>query len=156
VHNALDEQTGGWLVEPLDEFCVATQFPSALPSKECILHSVGVRPNARERDAVVRLLRKCVKHRSSTPTTIGKALIDSMSWLSRRHTRIGNRLLLVSLPKSSAEEFDRTGNTSLLAAPTNDATATFTYASPEGSLTWYGPHIVREGVVLTEVAGGPL
>jgi hypothetical protein len=155
IHNGVDEQTGGWLVEPLEEFRTATQFPSSLPGG-CILNSVGVVASAAEKDAVVRLLRKCVKHRSSTPATVHKALIISMRWLSSRHPTIGNSLLAVSLPKHSVEEWQRTGLTTLIAALPNNSTATFTYVSPQGSLTWFGPHIASEGVVLTGVQAGSL
>lgn len=81
VHNSIDEQTGGWLSESFDEFRTATQFPSKLVGG-CVLNSVGVIPTAPEKDAVVRLIRKCVKHRTSTPATVINALIISMRWLS--------------------------------------------------------------------------
>jgi hypothetical protein len=156
IHNGLDEQTGEWLVEPFEKFRVATQFPSALPRTDCILNSVGVRPGVLERSAVVRLVRKCVKHRSSTPATVLKAMIVSMRWLSGRHPRVGKTLLAVSLPKRSVEEWERTGRTLLLAAIPNDSTATFTYISSQGSLISHGPHVVGEGIVLTGIQGGPL
>jgi hypothetical protein len=84
-----------------------------------------------------------------------KALIISMRWLSRRHPRIGNTLQAISLPQKSVEEWERTGRSMLLAAPPNDQTATFAYVSPKGSLTWFGPHIAGEGIVLTGVNVGP-
>jgi hypothetical protein len=155
IHNALDEQTGLWLDEPSEEFHTSTQFPSSLPGS-CILNSVGVTPTAQEKGAIVRLVRKCVKHRTSTPTTVFKALIISMRWLSRRHPRIGDSLLAVSLPKQSVETWERTGRTVLLASPPNDLTATFSYVSPRGSFTWFGPHIASKGIVLTDVKAGAL
>lgn len=155
IHNCLDEQTGLWLGEPSKDFRILTQFPSSLPGS-CILNSVGVTPTARDKSAVLRLVRKCVKHRTSTPATVLKALIVSMRWLSRRYVRIGKSLLAVSLPKNSVEEWERTGRFMLLAAPPNDLTATFTYVSPRGSQTWFGPHIASQGVVLTDVKVGSL
>jgi hypothetical protein len=153
VHNCLDDHTGLWVGQPFEEFRISTQFPSSLPGS-CILNSVGVTPTAQEKGAIVRLVRKCVKHRTSTPATVAKALIISLRWLSTRHPRIGSSLLAISLPKRSVEEWERTGRSALLAGPPNDRTATFTYISPNGTRTWFGPHIVREGVVLTGVKVG--
>jgi len=82
VHNAIDEQTGQWVSEPFDEFRTATQFPLRFEGG-CVLNSVGVPVTAREKNAVVRLVRKCVKNRKSTPAAVVKALIMSMKWLSR-------------------------------------------------------------------------
>lgn len=136
-----------------EEFRTSTQFPSLFPGG-CILNSVGVTPTAEEQGAVVRLVRKCVKHRTSTPATVVKALIISMRWLSRRHPRIGSSLQAISLPQKSVEEWERTGRFVLLAAPPNDLTATVAYISPAGALTWFGPNIASEGVV-TSVKVGP-
>jgi hypothetical protein len=155
IHNGIDEQTGRWLVGPVEEFRTARQFPSSFPGG-CILNSVGVVPSAAEKDAVVRLVRKCVKHQTSAPATVHKALIMAMRWLGSRHSTVGNSLLAVSLPKRSVEEWERTGKTTLLAALPNNSTATLTYVSPQGSLTWFGPHIAGEGVVLTGVKAGYL
>jgi hypothetical protein len=153
VHNSIDEQTGQWVSEPFDEFRTATQFPSKLDGG-CVLNSVGVMPTASEKDAVVRLIRKCVKHRTSTPATVVKGLIISVRWLSGRHERVGNSILAVTLPKKSVENWERTGRSMLLAAPPNDSTATFTSASRQGSLSWNGPHIANQGIVLTDVQVG--
>ena len=153
VHNSLDEQTGGWLNESFDEFRTWTQFPSALLGG-CVLNSVGVVPTAPEKDAVVRLIRKCVKHQNSTPATVLKALIISMRWLSSRHQRIGKSILAISLPKNSVENWERTVRSMLRAGPPNDSTATFISASPQGSLTWFGPHIASTGIVLTDFQVG--
>lgn len=153
IHNCLDEQSGLWLDEPFGEFRTSTQFPSSLPGS-CILNSVGVTLTAQERSAVVRLVRKCVKHRTSTPATVVKSLIVSMRWLSGRHPRIGKSLLVMSLPRKAVEEWERTGRTMLLAASPNEVTATFAYVSPKMSLTWFGPHIASQGVVLTDTQVG--
>lgn len=155
IHNCLDELNGGWLEQPFDEFRTATtQFPCSLPGG-CRLDSVGIVPTAQERSAVVRLVRKCVKHRTSTPGTVLKALILSMRWLSARHSaRVGNKLLAISLPQHAVEEYERSGRMALLAAPPNDWTATFAYSSPEATLTWFGPHIVNQGSVVTDTKVG--
>jgi hypothetical protein len=155
VHNGIDEQTGSWLREALPEFRTSVQFPSSFPGG-CILNSVGVTPTPQEKDAIVRLVRKCVKHRRSTPAAVVKSLIISVRWLNGRHPRIGNSILALSIPKQSVDTWEQTGSSLLLAAPPNDSTATFTYASPQGSLRWYGPHVVSEGVVLTDVQVGVL
>jgi hypothetical protein len=153
VHNCIDEKTDSWLVNPLEQFRTATLFPSSLPGG-CMFNSVGVVPTAGEREAIVRRVRKCVKHRNSTPATVLKAMIKCMRWLSGRHSRIGKSLLAVSVPLHSVEEMERTRRFTLFAAPPNDSTATFTYVSPRGSQTWYGPHLVGEGTVLTGVQVG--
>jgi hypothetical protein len=155
VHNCIDEQTGTWSAEPFEQFRTSTQFPTSLPAG-CVLHSVGVMPSTAEKNAIVRLVRKCVKHRHSTPATVLQSLTMSVRWLSRRHTRIGKNLLALSIPKRSVEEWERTGSMPLLAGLPNEFTATFAYVSPQGTLTWFGPHIVREGVVLTDVKVGSL
>jgi hypothetical protein len=50
----------------------------------CILNSVGKSPNPHEKSAVLRFVRQCVKHRSSTPSTIGSSLVKSLQWLIAR------------------------------------------------------------------------
>jgi hypothetical protein len=155
IHNCIDEQTGLWLPEAFAEFRTSTQFPSSFPGG-CVLNSIGVMPTPEERDAIIRLVRKCVKHRRSTPATVVQALIISAGWLSGRHPRIGNSILALCMPKRSVEEWERTRSFGLMAAPPNDMTATFSSASPRGGLTWNGPHVVSEGIVLTDLKVGAL
>jgi len=152
IHNCLDEATATWLPEAYPEFRISSQFPSSLPGA-CILHSAGVDPTPQEKAAVVRLVRKCAKRKNSA--AVLQAMIRSMRWLSGRHSRIGNSLLAVSIPKRSVEESERTGRITLIAAPPNDRTASFLYVSA-GKTIWHGPHIANEGTVLTGFQGGPL
>jgi hypothetical protein len=151
IHNCLDEVTSTWLPEAYTEFRISTQFPSSLPGK-CVLHSAGVDPTPQEKDAVVRLVRRCAKRQN--PAAILQAMIRSMSWLSRQHSRIGNSFLAVSIPKRSVEENERTGRITLLATPPNDRTASFVYVSA-GKVVWHGPHVASEGTVLTGIQCGP-
>jgi hypothetical protein len=79
-----------------------------------------------------------------------------MLWLSSRHATIGAGLIAVCLPKKAAEESERSDNFFLYAGAPSSATATFMYVSATGLLTCFGPHLVAEGVALTDFQGGSL
>lgn len=144
IDNAVDHQTGTWLPEAKDEFMIVTQFPTRLPGS-CILNSVGKSLNPHEKRAVVRFVRKCVKHRSSTPSVVGSSLVTSLQWLSSRYepdSPIGKGLMLVSLPRRSVEHSETSGHVLLLASTPSKTNQTFLYVSATGSVTYFGPHFV--------------
>ncbi len=155
IHNAIDPQTGMWLAEPIDEFRLNTRWPSHFPNY-CVMESVGVIPSLAEKDAVFRLVRRCVKRHKSTPLTVREALIRSLRWLSTRHKTVGPGMMAVCLPKRGAEEAERTGRRMVLAGTYSDVAPTFVYISAEGSAKYFGPHFVSKGVVLTDFQAGSL
>lgn len=155
IDNGIDHQTGSWLPAPMSEFRVSSQFPSKMPG-ECVLNSVGFTPSIQEKSAIVRLLRKCVKHRRATPHAVQHALIISMRWLSSRNPTIGPGLMAVCLPKKSVEKSERTGQLMMLASAPNESTPTFVYVSATGLTTWFGPHFVGGGSVITGFQCGSL
>jgi hypothetical protein len=81
IHNAIDPLTGMWLAEPKDEFQLNKRWPSDFPDY-CLLESVGVIPSLAEKDAVFRLVRRCVKRQKCAPLAVREALIRSLRWLS--------------------------------------------------------------------------
>jgi hypothetical protein len=155
IDNAIDHQTGTWLAEPRVEFQVTTQFPSKLPGS-CILNSVGLPPSAEEKNAVVRLVRKCAKHPRTTCRTVLHSLIISLRWLSSRHSQIGHGLMAICLPKRSVEESERTGHMLMIAGPPSDLISSFVYVSATGSAVTFGPHFVGGRSVLTDFKAGNL
>jgi hypothetical protein len=149
IDNAIDHQNGSWLTDPLPEFKVTTQFPEKLPGG-CILNSVGVTPSPQEKSAVLRLVRKCVKHRHATPRTVAHSLIISLRWLSGRHPQIGSGLMVVRLSKTGVEHVERSQSVSMSAGED------FIYVSATGLTTHFGPHFVFGRSVLTGFEGGSL
>jgi hypothetical protein len=148
VDNAIEHSTRVWLDEPLAEFHTAVQLPRALPGG-CVLDSVGINPSLDEKRAVVRLVRRCVKHRSSTLRTVEHGLITSLRWLSLRHPEVGPSLMSVCIPKKAVELADSTGQISVMSGPPTSQTPSFFYVSPTGSRTSFGPHLVGGGAVIT-------
>lgn len=155
VHNALDEKTGSWLSEPLEEFCISTQFPTHFPGG-CILNSVGVVPSAQEKSAVLRLARKALKRRDIAPNAILRALVESMTWLSGRHQEIGRGLMIVRLYRKASDEAAATGMHMAIAGAIDSKLPTFFYVSATGLTTHFGPHFVVGQSVLTDFQGGAL
>jgi hypothetical protein len=156
IHNAFDHETGGWLNDPLPEFRVASYFPSKLPGG-CFIRNVGVTRSEQERGAIVRLVRKCAKHRNATTRTVLDALVMAVQWLSkhRRYETIGPGLMAVCLPQSSAEKADKTFT--FLAGKPNDSTPTFFYVSAKGATRiMFGPIFVFGQQILTGFEGGSL
>lgn len=144
VHNAIDSRSGVWLPDARSEFTVNTQFPTRLPGG-CILNSVGTPVHRHEKDAIVRLVRKSIKHKTSTPATVASSLVSSVRWLSSRrgiNSPVGPGLMLVSLPKKGVEHFERSGHGMLIAGSPNVDTPSFFYISSAGSTTYFGPHVV--------------
>jgi hypothetical protein len=156
IHNAIDPRTGMWLAEPRDEFQLNTNWPSQFPNY-CVMESVGVIPSLQEKDAVFRLVRRCIKRRSSTPLTVLEALIRSLRWLSMRHQTVGPGMMVVCLPKRAAEEAERTGRRLVFPGMYSEVAPTFVYIPARKSAKYFGPHFVSKGVVLTDFqAGGVL
>lgn len=155
IDNGIDQGTGSWLPSPLKEFRVSTQFPESTPGG-CILYSVGVAPSPGEKGAVVRLVRKCVKHRRATFGTVVYALVRSMRWLSSRNPLIGAGVMAVCLPKRSVEASEASGGVIMVAGPPMESTPTFLYVSATGSTTYFGPHFVAGAAVITGFEVAPL
>lgn len=158
VDNAIDHSTGGWLPVPKDEFTTTTQFPTTLPAG-CILNSVGFPLSSSEKGAIVRLIRKCVKHRRSTPRTVVSGLVIALRWLSKRYgpnSAIGAGLMVVSLPRQSVELAEQTHRILLLAGPPAEGVATFLYVSATGSATYFGPNFVGGGSAISDFRAGSL
>jgi hypothetical protein len=157
VHNAFDHETGGWLNDSLPEFRVASYFPSKLPGG-CFIRNVGVTPSERERDAIVRLVRKCATHRNATTSTVLDALVMVVQWLSkhRQYERIGPGLMVVCLPRSSVEKSDDRTFTFSAGKP-NDSTPTFFYVPAKGATPiTFGPIFVVGQQILTGFEAGYL
>lgn len=146
IDNGFDHRTWTALPSPLAEFRVSTSFPEKMRG-ECVLSSIGFVPSAEEKAAIVRLVRKCVKHRHSTFRTVLHALINSMRWLSSRHWSIGPGLMAVCLPKKCVQILEESGQVMMLAGPPTDYAATFLYVSATGSTTIFGPHFVGDGSI---------
>jgi hypothetical protein len=155
IDNGIDRNTGGWLSAPRQDFSYATYFPTTFPGG-FYSRSVGVTPSVREKSAVWRLLRKCVKHRQTTSRLVVHALILSLRWLHERHPEIGQSLLVVSLPRRAVEALAQTGNFVMMAGPPNDQMSTFQYVSATGGVTTFGPHFASEGHVATDFRAGPV
>lgn len=155
IHNALEPSTGNWLTQSLDEFQVTCQFPSAMPGG-CIVNSVGVVPSLEEKSAVVRLVRKAVKRERTAPTAVLRALVESMTWLSGRHRAIGRGMIVVRLTKSGSDTAAQSGQHTMVAGAADAQVPTFFYVSATGSHTYFGPHFVAGGTVLTDFQAGPL
>jgi hypothetical protein len=155
IHNAIDPRTGMWLAEPMDEFQLNTRWPSSFPNY-CVMESVGVIPSLAEKDAVFRLVRRCIKRHDSAPLAVREALIRSLRWLSTRHNTIGPGMMVVCLPKRGAEQAERTGRRLVSAGPYSDVAPTFVYISASRSAKYFGPHFVSKGLVLTDFQAGSI
>lgn len=155
IHNALEPSTGNWLEHPLEGFEVSSQFPSAMPGG-CILNSVGVVPSSEEKSAVLRLVRKAAKREDSAPSAILRALIESMTWLSSRHKEIGKGMIVVRITKKGVVAAGNSGQHVMLAGAVDAVAPTFFYVSATGSQTYFGPHFVAGGMVVTDFQAGSL
>lgn len=158
VHNALNPLTSEWLAAAKPEFEIRTEFPSDDDVRRgggCIIKSIGESIDVAEQNAVVRLIRKCVKHRYSTPRKVMSALIRAFRWLARRHAdRVGLGLIAVCLPRRSVELAESTGHIMLINAPADDQSATFQYVSGTGRISAFGPNMASEGMALTGFESG--
>lgn len=155
VDNGIDPRTGSWMDDILPAFRVSTQFPSKLPAGS-YLTSVGVSPSADEKATIVRLMRKCVRHKNSTPATVAKALILSMRWLSSRHQAVGPGLVLVALPMAYADNYAETRRSMMYLGPPHESVPAFMYVSATGRRSYFGPHLVTGGAYVTGVEAGSL
>jgi len=155
VHNAFDHKTGCWLPQPLNEFKVASYFPSKLPG-DCLIRNVGMTPTAHERSAIVRLVRKCASHPKATTLAVLDAIVMAVQWLSkhRRYKTIGSSFMAICLPRSCVEKFDGTGGFIMLAGKPEDSAPSFYYVPAEGAAPiFFGPIFVAGQTILTGFQG---
>jgi hypothetical protein len=158
VHNAFDHNTGHWLSQPLNEFKVASYFPSKLPGG-CFIRNVGVTATAEERSAVMRLVRKCANHPKATKRAVLDALVMAVQWLSkhRNYKTIGPSLMAICLPRSCVEKLDGTGAFVMFTGKPEDSAPTFLYVPAKGTTPIsFGPIFVGGQIILTGFQGGSL
>jgi hypothetical protein len=143
IDNAID-QAGEWLPSATPEFRISATLRTHM-SGGCVLNSIGVTPSPAEKNTILRLVRKSVKHRTSSPRMIVNVLASSMHWLSRRrepNSLVGRNLMAVCLPKKAVQQSLRGKDLLALTGPPTTNTVTFCYISEAGSATHFAPHFV--------------
>jgi len=149
ISNALSED-GRWLSSAAPTFTTRVLVPSDLP-EGFLLESVGVDPSAAERRAIWRLVRRCARTRAGAGAFL-RAMIVAVRWLGRRYAVIGPSLMAICLPKSAAEETERSGSFTAMASSPTDSRCTFLNIPPAGPRPIsFGPHAVCGGSVIMDV-----
>ncbi len=153
IYNALDPVTGDWLDQALPEFKVTVDIPTEYRAGS-YLSSVGIDPTDEQKLSISRLMRKCIRHKNATFRAAEKGLIISVHWLSTLYSQIGSSLMVSYLPKKSAENYEKTGKSTIFAGPAGKDVPSFFYVSGTGSRMFYGPHVIigGEGVMNFQVS----
>lgn len=158
VHNALESGTLAWLPYARPSFELVTNFPQ-IGRAQFHLSSVGLTPTPAEKEAVYKLVRKCVHRRLRRQESVLYALVFSMRWLHNRYqpnSPIGPNMMAVSLPKIAAEHVAQTGEFMAVAGGPVAGTTTFLDINISGRAEIFGPHVVHGGSAMTGFTVRPI
>jgi len=150
ISNAIDYQTGEWLDEANEEFTVSESVITDFPRGHN-LYAIGEKIHQMDKNAITRLMQKCVKHKFTSPKRLANALIICMQWLSRRYPRIGNGLMIICIPKKSVISSDLTGEGMILTGGPPDFDAIYSYYITTGTDKKFQlfPHVIlRNGGII--------
>ena len=149
ISNAIDT-TGAWLAEAREDFRLMYRV---LPDSEAFqLNCTGAEINEALSKELLRTLKKIVK-RKVGPAAIARVLVDVLRKVATKDTRVGENLLIVSMPKI---EISQRNMLYVSTAPSREL-VTFLYVPAKRTHgVQYGPNVACGGVGLTNFKAEPV
>ena len=154
ISNALDP-AGEWESQPRTEFSFVVNRWWETKGGFSIA-TAGQTLSAAEKKVMWRHMRRAIK-RGQGRRAILHAMILACRWAATRYTGVGPSLMAMCIPKAGAVSIMETGQVMMLLSndPEGDI-PTFYYAPPDSPTTFYGPHFVTGGAVMTNFTVTPL